>query len=65
MVLLIEAIISLRRFDYPESGKKHSTPWDKNFWLDIDYKKYSQACYHCCMYEVATMFIEIWNDHLM
>lgn len=36
------------------------TPWDNNFWLDLDYLPIARAAHFCKANFTALMFVEIW-----
>ncbi|XP_057314212.1 serine-protein kinase ATM-like isoform X3 [Hydractinia symbiolongicarpus] len=64
MIVLINLIQELRRHNVPSYIVKTSTPWDNNFWLDINYNEYANAAFHCSLYYAAAMFLEIACDSL-
>ncbi|EDO36404.1 predicted protein [Nematostella vectensis] len=43
-------------------GQGSSTPWDNNFWLDLDYLEAAKAAQKCTAHFTALMYTEIWCD---
>ncbi len=42
--------------------KRKGTPWDNNFWLDLDYLQVAKAALNVQSYFTAMLFAEIWCD---
>ena len=38
-----------------------STPWDNNFWLDLNFLSVAMAAQQCSAYFTSLLYIEIWN----
>ena len=38
-----------------------STPWDNNFWLDLDFLDVARAAQRCSSYFTSLLYIEIWR----
>ena len=36
------------------------TPWDNNFWLDLDFLDVARAAQRCSAYFTSLLYIEIW-----
>ena len=42
-------------------SKGPSTPWDNNFWLDLDFLSIAMAAQYCSAYFTSLLCIEIWT----
>ena len=46
----------------PQVGARQFTPWDNNFWLDVNYFRVARAAKECNLLFTAALYLEIWND---
>ncbi|KAH3729489.1 hypothetical protein DPMN_055461, partial [Dreissena polymorpha] len=60
--VMLNVVQYLRQQDRPKHGRKESTPWDKNFWLDLDYLQVAMAAQYCHAHFSTLMYAEIWFD---
>ncbi|XP_068241654.1 serine-protein kinase ATM isoform X2 [Palaemon carinicauda] len=61
-------VINYLRAQTPTTSFTNSqkcTPWDKNFWLKVNYLEVAQAAYYCGAYFSALLFLEIHCDVLI
>ena len=38
------------------------TPWDNNFWLDVNYLQMAKAAQYCSAHFSTVLLAEIWCD---
>ena len=58
---LLNVVQYLREQDKPAQGRKAIfTPWNNNFWLDVDYLHLAQAAFNCGSFFTTVLFVEIW-----
>ncbi|KAL3883922.1 hypothetical protein ACJMK2_030148 [Sinanodonta woodiana] len=50
----------LRQQNRPKEGHHQMTPWDNNFWLDVDYLQMAKAAQFCSAHFTAVLYAEIW-----
>ena len=48
-------------FIFSSQGGRPSTPWDNNFWLDLDFLDVARAAQRCSAYFTSLLYIEIWR----
>ena len=53
MLLLMERLVFFSRV---------LTPWDNNFWLNVDYLEVAKAAQYCSAYFSTILYTEIWSD---
>ncbi|KAK3095904.1 hypothetical protein FSP39_020638 [Pinctada imbricata] len=57
---MLNVVHYLRQQDRPKEGRKNTTVWDNNFWLDLNYLHISKVALYCSAYFSAVMYAEIW-----
>ncbi|WAR09126.1 ATM-like protein [Mya arenaria] len=60
--VMLEVVQYLRQQPRPKKGRREMTPWDNNFWLDIDYLKVAMAAQYVSAHFSTLMYAEIWFD---
>ncbi|KAK3593829.1 hypothetical protein CHS0354_011431 [Potamilus streckersoni] len=59
---LLTVVQYLRQQNRPKEGHHQMTPWDDNFWLDVDYLHMAKAAQFCSAHFTAVLYAEIWCD---
>ena len=59
---MLSAVTYLRTQTRPKRGRRQTTPWDNNFWLDLDYLDVATAAQKCSAYFTSLLYTEIWAD---
>ncbi|KXJ05679.1 Serine-protein kinase ATM, partial [Exaiptasia diaphana] len=59
---MLNVVNYLRSQPRAKRGRGESTPWDNNFWLQLDYLDVAQAAQACSAHFTALLYAEIWSD---
>ena len=49
-------------FNYLSDRRSNMTPWDNNFWLDVNYLQMAKAAQYCSAHCSTVLLAEIWCD---
>ncbi len=58
---LLLLLMHLHMYLYYSQSGIPSTPWDNNFWLDLDFLDVAKAAQRCAAYFTSLLYIEIWR----
>ncbi|KAK6170767.1 hypothetical protein SNE40_019079 [Patella caerulea] len=59
---MLDVIQYLRQQERPKQGHAVKTPWDNNFWLDVNYLYIAKAAHFCSAHFSSLLYAEIWFD---
>ncbi|XP_067675130.1 serine-protein kinase ATM-like [Haliotis asinina] len=59
---MLHVVQYLRQQKRPRRGRKVLTPWDDNFWLQLNYLEVAKAALFCSAPFTAILYAEIWSD---
>ncbi|XP_071112563.1 serine-protein kinase ATM-like [Haliotis cracherodii] len=59
---MLHVVQYLRQQKRPRRGRKVLTPWDDNFWLQLNYLEVAKAALYCSAPFTAILYAEIWSD---
>ncbi|KAI0210308.1 Serine-protein kinase ATM [Lamellibrachia satsuma] len=62
MQVMLNVIQYLRLQERQLTGPTRPTPWDNNWWLDVDYLQVAKAAQSCSAYFTTLLYSEIWCD---
>jgi len=48
-------------FKFRRKSSGQGTPWENNFWLDLDFLDVARAAQKCSAYFTSLLYVEIWK----